>query len=78
MAGNNFEFKPQYSRLDAHYGGVLLGDSKLNFDWLPYNQSGFFIREEVKHLGKFKDKSGKNFIIAAINEAAPKLYAIDE
>ncbi len=78
MAGNNFEFKPQYSRLDAHYGGVLLGDGNLNFKWLPYNQSGLFIREEVKHLANFKDKGGRRYLIAAINESFPKLYAIDE
>ncbi|MBU2975362.1 VCBS repeat-containing protein [Zobellia sp. B3R18] len=77
MAGNNFEFKPQYSRLDASYGNVLLGDGNLNFKWQDYNTSGFFIRDEVKHLKQFKDKSGKTFLIAAINDSAPKIYALD-
>ena len=50
MGGNNFEFKPQYSRLDASYGNVLLGDGKLGFEWQNYDKSGFFVKEEIKHL----------------------------
>ncbi|QLG45736.1 VCBS repeat-containing protein [Costertonia aggregata] len=78
MAGNNFEFKPQYSRLDASYGNVLLGDGKLNFEWQDYNTSGFFIREEVKHLKQFKDKKGNTFLIAAINDNEPKVFTLNE
>ncbi|KSA13283.1 VCBS repeat-containing protein [Maribacter dokdonensis] len=78
MAGNNFEFKPQYSRLDANYGNVLLGDGKLNFKWQNYSDSGFFIRNEVKQLKTIKDKNGNEFIIAAINDDTPKLYRLNE
>ncbi len=78
MGGNNFEFKPQYSRLDASYGNVLLGNKDLDFHWEDYNKSGFFIREEVKHLGQFKDRNGGIFLIAAINDSQPKIYKINE
>ena len=78
MAGNNFEFKPQYSRLDANYGNVLLGDGKLGFEWQNYSESGFFIRNEVKQLEIVKDKKGNQFIIAAINNDTPKLYRLNE
>jgi hypothetical protein len=78
MGGNNFEFKPQYSRLDANYGTVLLGDGKMNFKWLDYNTSGFAIREEIKHLKSFKDSKGKTFLVTAINDNKPKIYAIDD
>jgi hypothetical protein len=78
MAGNNFEFKPQYSRLDANYGSVLLGDGKLGFTWQNYNISGFVIKDEVKHLKVIKDKNGKTHIIAAINNEAPKIFALNE
>ncbi len=78
MGGNNFEFKPQYSRLDANFGSVLLGDGKMNFNWQNYNQSGFFVKEEIKHLKQFKDASGKTFLIAAINNDKPKIFALDE
>ncbi len=78
MGGNNFEFKPQYSRLDANFGSVLLGDGAMNFNWQNYNQSGFFIKDEIKHLKQFKDASGKTFLIAAINNDKPKIFALDE
>lgn len=76
MAGNNFEFKPQYSRLDANYGNVLLGDGQLNFTWQNYGEGGLFIRNEVKHLKLFKDRQGNSFLLVAINNEAPNIYDI--
>ena len=78
MAGNNFEYKPQYSQLDANYGSVLLNSGYANYKWQNYNDSGFFIKGEVKHLAKFRDKAGNSFIIAAINNEKPKIFKIDE
>ena len=78
MAGNNFEFKPQYGRLDSNYGSVLLNNGHLEFDWEDYNTSGFVIKDEVKHLAKFKDKNGKTYIIAAINNEKPKIFSIND
>ena len=74
MAGNNFEFRPQYSRLDASYGNVLIGNGKLDFEWKNYIKSGFFVREEVKHLNLFKDKDGTEFLFVALNDTLPKVY----
>ncbi|MFS4468626.1 VCBS repeat-containing protein [Maribacter sp. 2210JD10-5] len=78
MAGNNFEFKPQFSRLDANYGNVLLGDGNLGFEWQNYTDSGFFIRNEVKQIELFKDKNGKAFLVTAINNDYPKIYELNE
>lgn len=74
LAGNNFEFKPQFSRLDASYGNVLLGKGDLQFEWQSHDKSGFFVRDEVKHLSVFKDASGTEFFFAAINENKPKVF----
>lgn len=76
MGGNNFEFRPQYSRLDANFGNVLLNDGDLNFEWTNYDQSGFFVREEIKHLGQFKDKDGNKFMFVAINDEKPRVFAL--
>jgi hypothetical protein len=78
MAGNNFEFKPQFSRLDAGYGNVLLGDGQMGFEWQPYAESGFVIREEVKYLRELRDASGKTYLLAAPNESEPRLFLINE
>jgi len=77
LGGNNFEFKPQYSRLDANYGSVLLNDGKLNFKWQDYNKSGFFIKEEIKHIEQVKDKNGQTYIISAINDGKPKIFKLN-
>ena len=76
MGGNNFEFKPQFSRLDASFGNVLLGDGKMNFEWQDYTRSGFNIKSEVKYLEKFKGRDGKTYIIAAINDEKPKIFEV--
>ncbi|HEY5688139.1 MAG TPA: VCBS repeat-containing protein [Yeosuana sp.] len=78
MAGNNFDFKPQYSRLDANYGSVLLNDGSLNFEWQDYQTSGFFVKNEVKHIKTFKDKQGKQYVVVAINNEKPKIFSINE
>ena len=78
MAGNNFEFKPQYSRLDANQGSVLLGDGKLGFTWQEYSTSGFIIKNETKHLKKIVDNKGNTYLVAAINNESPKLFLINE
>jgi len=78
MGGNNFEYKPQFSRLDASYGNVLLNDGKLGFTWQGYDRSGFFVRDEIKHLESFTDKTGKRFVLAAINDNKPKIFALDD
>ncbi|MEM8847070.1 MAG: VCBS repeat-containing protein [Bacteroidota bacterium] len=77
LGGNNYDFKPQFSRLDASYGGVLLGSGDGNFSWTPYDDSGFYVKGEIKHLSKFKDKTGKEFLFVGINSKAPKVYALN-
>ena len=74
MGGNNFEFKPQYSRLDGSYGHVLLNDGNLGFRWQDYDKSGFFIKEEIKHLEQFKDKNGNTYFVVAVNNGKARVY----
>lgn len=77
MGGNNFEFKPQFSRLDADYGNILLNKGDLDFEWQNYNDSGFFIKEEVKHILPIKDRNGNVFFVVAINNGKPRVFAIN-
>jgi hypothetical protein len=74
MAGNDFELKPQFSRQDGSGGHVLIGDGKLGFEWKSFSESGFFIRDQIRHLRYFTDKSGKKYMFAAINNGEPKVY----
>ncbi|RDI52186.1 VCBS repeat-containing protein [Flavobacterium glaciei] len=78
LGGNQYEFKPQFSRLDANYGSVLLGNKKGIFSWMPYKQSGFFIKGEVKQLKIIKDKNKTVSIIAVVNDNTPKIFRRNE
>ncbi|MNF36359.1 FG-GAP repeat protein [compost metagenome] len=78
LGGNQYEFKPQFSRLDANYGSVLLGSKKGTFSWMPYNQSGFSIKGEVRQLKTIKDKTKAVSIIAVVNNSTPKIFKRNE
>ncbi|MBC7748713.1 MAG: VCBS repeat-containing protein [Methylotenera sp.] len=78
LGGNQYEFKPQFSRLDSNYGSVLLGSKSGTFSWLPYNKSGFFIKGEVKQLKIVKDKNKTVSIIAVVNDNTPKIFTRHE
>lgn len=74
MGGNYYGLKPQFSRQDASFGHVLLGDGNLGFEWQDYGKSGFFVRDEIRHLQLFKDRNGKEYMFAAINNGEPKVF----
>ena len=74
--GNNFELKPQFSRLDANYGSVLLNDGNNNFDWQEYSKTGFFVKNEVKHLSYVNNNNGDNYVLVLINDDKPKIFEL--
>lgn len=78
LAGNRYEYKPQFSRQDANYGSVLIGGKEMNFTWEPYTSSGFFIKGEVRDMGVIRDASGKQYLIAAVNNGEPRLFEFND
>ena len=78
LGGNQYEFKPQFGRLDSNFGSVLLGDKKGNYTWTSYDKSGFYLKGEVKHIQKIKNKNNTVSFIAVINDATPKIFKINE
>jgi len=74
MGGNNFDFKPQFSRQDASYGNVLLGNGKFDFEWKSYDESGFFVKGQIRHLKSFSDKKGRRFMFTAGNSDKPRVF----
>ena len=78
LGGNEFEFKPQFGRLDSNYGNVLLGNKKGTYTWTSYSKSGFYIKGEVKHIQKIKNKNNTISIIAVVNDNAPKIFKLNE
>ena len=78
LGGNQYEFKPQFGRLDANHGSVLLGNKKGEYSWLPYANSGFFITGEVQKMRIIKNKNNTTAILAVLNNNAPKLFTSNE
>jgi enediyne biosynthesis protein E4 len=74
LGGNQYEFKPQFGRLDANYGSVLLGSKKGDYSWLPYNKSGFNVKGEIKGIKTIQNKNKSSSIIAVINDNKPKIF----
>ncbi|MEC4003215.1 FG-GAP-like repeat-containing protein [Flavobacterium sp. SUN052] len=74
LGGNQYEFKPQFSRLDANYGSVLLGNKNGTYTWMPNDKSGIFIKGEVKGIKSIKNKSNSTTIIAVVNDNKPKIF----
>jgi hypothetical protein len=78
LGGNQYEFKPQFTRLDSNFGSVLLGSKNGVFTWINYSESGFFLKGEVKHIRAIFDKSKSKSVIAVINNQAPKIFRSNE
>ena len=74
IGGNQFEFKPQYGRLDASRGGVLYGSKSGQFKWIANQQTGFNVSGEIKHLKKINTKNGQLCFLAVINNEKPRIF----
>lgn len=76
LAGNDFDLKPQFGRLDANYGTTLLGGEEGDYSVIEPKNSGFFLKGEVRNLHVFKNEKGERFIIAGVNNEYPKIFEI--
>ncbi len=78
MAGNNFNYKPQFGRADASYGDVLLGNANGEYSWMPNSKSGFFMKGQVRSMHWLHDKNSTKYIIVGLNDEQPKLFKLHE
>lgn len=75
MAGNNSDFMPQFSKLDASFGETLLNKGGGQFERVENCNSGFIVRGDVKTIQPIVI-SGKQFMLLTINGKAPELFAV--
>jgi enediyne biosynthesis protein E4 len=75
MGGNNFNFIPQFGRLDASFGHVLINKGAGNFDWLPATQSGLELSGEIKDIRLLSINKAKHVLVLQNNEV-PVLYKL--
>lgn len=77
LAGNLFYFQPQFSRLDASYGHVLLNKGKAEWELVKPKQSGIEVRGEVKSIIGFQSKE-KRRVLFLQNDNPPVLYKLNK
>lgn len=75
LGGNKFEFRPQFSRLDASYGHVLLNNGKGHFTWIEPSISGLEIRGEIRDILEIPGKN-LNSLLFLQNNDFPLLYRL--
>ncbi len=75
LGGNNFNFPPQFGRLDASYGDVLINKGNLKFEWIPPGRSGINLPGEIRDIKQIKGKD-KMYILIVQNDMVPVLYQI--
>ncbi|MGQ0740506.1 MAG: VCBS repeat-containing protein [Bacteroidota bacterium] len=77
MGGNQFHFQPQFARLDASYGHILLniGSDKGKIVWEPAEpwQTGFETRDEVKDIFLIPSAKGSSLLVLQ-NDNYPVLF----
>ena len=70
MGGNQFGFLPQFGRLDANYGLVMINKGKRQFELLEDRQSGLSITGQVRDIVALPTK-GTNSILFIRNDDYP-------
>lgn len=76
LAGGEDNLKPQFGKLDAGYGEVLLGSHDGSFKWIPYRISGLQLKGAVRAASLLQNPNS-NRIIFGINNAKPQIYAFE-
>lgn len=75
MGGNFDGFTPQYSRLDAGYGNILLNKGNGDFAYLPNKQSGFSVSGDIKQFSLLKVNDDE-VMLTMINNQKPRFFKI--
>ena len=75
LGGNEFGFLPQFGRLDASLGDILLGDGKGNFTCLDAARTGLELRGQGRDITPIGTNNGLRLLFLQNNEY-PVLYEI--
>ncbi len=73
--GNFFDLLPQFCRLDASYGHVLINDKKGNFSIIPLAKTGLDVSGQTRDIISFKVKHD-DFILFLENNEVPSMYKL--
>ncbi|MBQ0734406.1 VCBS repeat-containing protein [Aquimarina celericrescens] len=74
LAGNQHNFKPQFSRLDAGKGNIMISDE--NGRYIDQKSTGFLVQDEVMAMQWITNTSGEKHLVVVINNKAPKIFKL--
>jgi enediyne biosynthesis protein E4 len=75
LGGNIFGVQPQFSRLDASYGAVILNKGGGQFEYLPQATSGLSVRGAVRSIVAFRQRNRLRLLFLQNNDR-PVLYEV--
>ena len=76
--GNKFVFPPQFGRVDASYGHVLINNGDGRYRWISPAQSGISLRGEIKAIISIKDNNNGSYLLVAQNNELPEIYRLKQ
>jgi len=74
LGGNEFGFLPQFGRLDASFGHVLLNDGKGYFTELTPDRSGLQLSGQIRDIAEIPGKD-QMYLLFLRNNEFPALYS---
>lgn len=75
MGGNRFGWLPQFCRLDASYGHVLINRGEMTFSCLSSNESGVALPGEIRDIVPVRLQA-KSCLLFLQNNQAPVLFEV--
>ena len=76
MGGNQYEAKPEYGINAASFGCVLINDQKGKFNFLDFQDSGFFEKGQIRDILAL-DIQGQNHLLILKNKDKASTYRIN-
>jgi len=73
LGGNEFGFLPQFGRLDASFGHVLLGKGHGQFQYIDYDTSGLQLPGQIRDITPLQTKDHV-YLLFLRNDDYPALY----
>ncbi|TKK70392.1 CRTAC1 family protein [Ilyomonas limi] len=75
LGGNLYALLPQFERLDASYGDVLINNGKGAFSFTPQQQTGLQVQGEVRDIVRIETQKGKQLLFLRNNDY-PVMYRL--
>ena len=74
LGGNDYSWDAVNAFSGASHGWVLKGDGKGNFEQLPFDQSGFFVKGAIRALHMLNGDNKKKYYLVAVNGKPLRIF----